>query len=620
MFGLTTNDVRSLAYQLAVRNGLPNSFNKKKEKAGKDWLQSFMKRNPELTLRQPEATSAARAMSFNPVNVNKFFDLYESIMDKFHFPPHRIFNCDETGVTTVQGKPSKVLAKTGRRQVGGLVSAERGQLVTVELCMNVTGTFIPPLFIFPRVRMKMELMNGAPPGSIYACHKSGWMQLTIFVDWFKHFIQATGASKENPVLLILDGHATHTMNLEVIDLARDKGVVILCLPPHCSHRMQPLDVSFMKPLMTYYDQELEKWLRNHPGRVVTTFQTAELFGNAYTRAATAQTAMNGFRKTGIYPSNRDIFEPHEFAACEPTNTAQPPAQPEVPGQADTQPDVPGQADTQPEVPAQADTQPEVPAQADTQPEVPAQADTQPEVPAQADTQPEVSAQPDTQPEISAQPVSQPEVPAQPVTQPDVPPAKLAQPEVLAQPVTQPEVRAQAAIQPDAAPQPSTSRQYISPYTISPIPKVSARSNRRPNARRGKTVILTSSPYKASLAEAKRFKAEKEKAAQDRKAKREAARQAKGKKGEKRIGTQSRNQPKPKHPRNQAPPNQDDNPPKNADQLGDDEDDAQCIYCAEMWSDTKQDAMIRCTGCLQWAHTKCAGVDENDEEFVCDFCA
>ena len=47
-------------------------------------------------------------------------------MDKYKFSPQRIFNCDKTGITTVQGKPSKVLAKTGRRQVGGLVSAERG--------------------------------------------------------------------------------------------------------------------------------------------------------------------------------------------------------------------------------------------------------------------------------------------------------------------------------------------------------------------------------------------------------------------------------------------------------------------------------------------------------------
>ena len=121
------------------------------------------------------------------------------------------------------------------------------------------------------------------------------------------------------MLLILDGHSTHTKILEIIDLAREHSVVLLCLPPHCSHRMQPLDVSFMKPLSTYYDQEPEKWLRNNPGRIVTTFQITELFGYAYVKAATSQIAANGFRKTGIFPTNRDIFLSHEFAAADPTH-------------------------------------------------------------------------------------------------------------------------------------------------------------------------------------------------------------------------------------------------------------------------------------------------------------
>ena len=69
-------------------------------------------------------------------------------------------------------------------------------------------TLFLTLFGFSTVGMKAELMNGAPPGSIYACHKSGWMQLEIFVEWFKHFLKSTGATKENPVLLILDGHST----------------------------------------------------------------------------------------------------------------------------------------------------------------------------------------------------------------------------------------------------------------------------------------------------------------------------------------------------------------------------------------------------------------------------
>jgi len=150
-------------------------------------------------------------------------------------------------------------------------------------------------------------------------HPSGWMQMDIFGQWFYHFLTTSGASKLNPVLLILDGHSTHVRNLSVINKARDRGVVIVCLPPHCSHKIQPLDVSFMKPLSTYYNTEVTKWLRSHPGRTVSVFQIAQLLTPAFQKAATAQTAANGFRKTGLWPVNRDIFEDHEFAPSEITN-------------------------------------------------------------------------------------------------------------------------------------------------------------------------------------------------------------------------------------------------------------------------------------------------------------
>ena len=72
VFGLTTNDVKNLAFQLAEKNKLPNFFNKAKRKTNKDWLQRFMHRHKELSLRQSETTSAARAKSFNPKQLINF--------------------------------------------------------------------------------------------------------------------------------------------------------------------------------------------------------------------------------------------------------------------------------------------------------------------------------------------------------------------------------------------------------------------------------------------------------------------------------------------------------------------------------------------------------------------
>ena len=65
-------------------------------------------------------------------------------------------------------------------------------------------------------------------------------------------------------------------------------------------------------LKTFDRQEIEKWLRSLPGRVVTVYQIGELFGNAYNRATTGEIAANGFRATGLFTCDKNIFRPYDF--------------------------------------------------------------------------------------------------------------------------------------------------------------------------------------------------------------------------------------------------------------------------------------------------------------------
>ena len=95
-------------------------------------------------------------------------------------------------------------------------------------------------------------------------------------------------------------------------------MILVSLPSHCTHRLQPLDISFLKSLNTYYDSGIQSWLRQHPGRVVTEFQIAELFKAAYGRAATVQNGTSGFRKAGIYPFNKDLFTDEDFLCSQMT--------------------------------------------------------------------------------------------------------------------------------------------------------------------------------------------------------------------------------------------------------------------------------------------------------------
>ena len=52
---------------------------------------------------------------------------------------------------------------------------------------------------------------------------------------------------ERPVILLTDGHKTH-INIDVIDLCRENGIILFCLPPHTTHALQPLDVAVFKAL------------------------------------------------------------------------------------------------------------------------------------------------------------------------------------------------------------------------------------------------------------------------------------------------------------------------------------------------------------------------------------
>ena len=309
LFGLTYIDLRKMAYELAEANSVEHNFNKEDGMAGKHWLYGFLKRFPDLVLRKPENTSVARAISFKSGNVNKFFDLLEKVLaDHPTLGPDRIYNCDETGMTTVPNHPPKIVGTRNKKQVGIASSAERGINTTVLVTVSALGNTMPPLFVFPRAKNNPQLLRGAPEGSVQDNAKSGWMQSDIFFRWLERFITFTNASVEAPVLLILDGHTTHVKCIKTIELARENGVIMLSLPPHCTHRMQPLDVSFMKPLSSDFSNCVQQWMRKSPGQTVTIYEVAELFGKAYDVARSPETITNGFKSTGIWPLNRTIFD------------------------------------------------------------------------------------------------------------------------------------------------------------------------------------------------------------------------------------------------------------------------------------------------------------------------
>ena len=148
-------------------------------------------------------------------------------------------------------------------------------------------------------------MNGTPPGSIHACHPSGWIDSEIFPA-VSSFHQTYKADKRRSCYLST-GRALFTRQEPGGHYFSSRESSFAS-----HHEMQPLDKAFIGPLKIFYCLEIEKWLRSHPGRVVTVYQIGELFGNAYKRTATGEIASNGFRVTGLFPCHKNTFRPCDF--------------------------------------------------------------------------------------------------------------------------------------------------------------------------------------------------------------------------------------------------------------------------------------------------------------------
>lgn len=318
-YGCTSIQIRKMAYEYAVKNCIKHNFNEALRMAGKDWLKGFMKRN-KLSNRKAEGTSLNRATAFNKNEVGIFFKLLEDLMEKYKFLPRNIYNVDETGISSVQD-PGKVVTEKGQKRVGSITSGERGKTITAVCAVSATGVYLPPMLIYPRQRHSPALESDGPRGAIYRCSKNGWITEDLFVDWLEHFADFTKPSENEPILLILDNHSSH-ISLKAYEFCKKNNIVMLSLPPHGSHRIQPLDVSIYGPFKAAYKQECNILMKTELGRRITHNDIASLFRKAFQKIATIPKAEAGYAATGIYPLNPSVFTDEDFLAAEILNSSE----------------------------------------------------------------------------------------------------------------------------------------------------------------------------------------------------------------------------------------------------------------------------------------------------------
>ena len=269
---------------------------------GKGWNR-FVERWPKVCLRKGDALAIPRAKAITNSNIAQYYELQKKTLEEHYLMgyPSRIYNMDESGMP-LDHKPPKVVARKGMKKVHCRTSGNKAQ-ITVLACSNAAGSVIPPMVIFEGQRFNPEWSKGEVTDTLYGMSDKGWTDQELFYYWMTElFVKQIPPAR--PVMLLVDGHSSHYEPV-TIRAASEQGVVVFCLPPHCTHVAQPLDVSFFRPLKVYWSEACHMFMQENPGCVVTKYQFSQFFSKAWYKAIQPQNLISSFAKTGIHPFNPD---------------------------------------------------------------------------------------------------------------------------------------------------------------------------------------------------------------------------------------------------------------------------------------------------------------------------
>ena len=623
-FGLTPKDVRVLAYDCAKKYGItvPQSWEDNKM-AGVEWFRSFRKRR-NLAVRTPEATSMGRASGFNRHNVNEFFAKLTEVVDRYQFSKEDIWNVDETGVTTVQ-KPPQVVTARGSRQVGSLTSAERGELVTVCAAVSACGNTVPPMLIFPRVRYQPHFVRDGPPGCIGSAYPSGWMTKENFKIFLVHFVKHTRCSKERPVLLLLDNHESH-LGVEAVTYAKENGVVLLSFPPHCSHKLQPLDRSVYGPLKRYLGCAQANWLRNNRGRTMTIHDIPGVLRDAWASASTQANITSGFRVSGIVPLNPEVFCEADFCPSQVTDRprdagedgARATGTPQHVSDPSSAPQRAPDPSSAPQCAPGPSSAPQCAPGPSSAPQRAPDPSSAPQCAPGPSSAPQCAPGPSSAPQCAPGPSSAPQRAPDPSSAPQCAPGPSSAPQCAPGPSSAPQCAPGPSSAPQCAPDPSSALlevtdcedashhltassadETFSPKAVRPILSghLPARKSQRGRKKRS-SMVLTDSPVKRMLEEEQAKKKPKTGKANSKEsgAKKRTVK-AQGKKTKKRVNKSA----------------------SRCEAYDSDAEETFCLVCVEPYSNSRPgEQWIRCSACERWAHEACINSD-GAGLFVCQNC-
>jgi hypothetical protein len=304
---------------------------------GVRWIDRFLKRNPQINMKNSDLLERARARGSTRHAYEAFFDLLERQIKEKKILPRNIANMDEHGLQEGESATGRVIGSslTKRTYVTG---SDATNWVSIIECGTAQGHRLKPCIIFTGESLQGQWYSKyfekeeQIPDWKYDYSPTGWSNNRIALKWLKE-IYLPGTKPENPAewrLLVLDEHATHTQE-EFMRIAFQSKVQLLFLPPHTSHKTQPLDRSVFAAVKAYFREGAADLADHITSAPVNKQRFLLLYRDASERGVRSANLRSGFRQTGIWPLDRNQILQDAEAVIEPEAApTTPPRQEEPP--------------------------------------------------------------------------------------------------------------------------------------------------------------------------------------------------------------------------------------------------------------------------------------------------
>ena len=272
---------------------------------GKNWVTNFVKRYPTLASRFSRRYNYERAKCEDPKIIGEWFNLVQKTIIQFGIDPDDVYNFDETGFAMGLTATARVITRSeyyGRRS---LLQPGNREWVTAIECINTAGWALPPCIIFKGKIFLESWFQGLPSDWRFEVSPNGWTSDEIGLRWLQKLFIPTTSSRTKGVyrLLVLDGHGSH-LTPKFDEICEQNKIIPICMPPHSSHLLQPLDIGCFAVVKRSYGRLVEMKMRtgiNH----IDKLDFLEAYPSARIEAFKSETIKNSFSAAGLIPFSPD---------------------------------------------------------------------------------------------------------------------------------------------------------------------------------------------------------------------------------------------------------------------------------------------------------------------------